>query len=211
VTGEFHDLIVVVFLFNVGDVNFHGRNGAWEDCDCFHVGVSQVARVKVACCHIGLELLTPIEVYTRCDAGIEDPLPQFGVSNVAIHLPNLYSIVSVTQSDTWVRVFFDLPRARVFDGRLKVRALGHVSVHKKVRNECHILQCESCSFRDYLCSLLSGATGDSTQQSLSSFSALSVCPVGLPSRASKANGNIKIAYEYIYVVYLLSLLHLLFP
>jgi len=48
--------------------------------------------------------------------------------------------------------------------------------------------------------------GNYTRQSLSSFSALSVNPLGLRSGASKANGNLKIAHEYIDVVYLLSLL-----
>jgi len=120
--------------------------------------------------------------------------------------PNLCSILSVTDSDTWVGVFFDLPSARGFDSWLEVRALRQVSVHKKVRCERYILQCESGSFCDYLRSLLSGATGDHTRQSLSSFSALSVNSLGLRSGASKANGNIKIAHEYIDVVYLLSLL-----
>jgi len=206
VTGEFNNVIWVVVFFNVGDAIFHGRKGASEDSDCFHLGVCQVTGVKVAGCHIGLELLTPIEVGTRCDAGIEESALRFSVRNVTIRLPNLCSIVSVTDSDTWVGVFFDLPSARVFDGWLEVRALRQVSVHKKVRCERYILQCESGAFRDYLHSLLSGATGDYTRQSLSSFSALSVHPLGLRSGASKVNGNIKIAHEYIDVVYLLSLL-----
>jgi len=112
----------------------------------------------------------------------------------------------VTDSDNWVGVFFDLLSARVFDGWLEVRGLCQVSVHKKVRCEGFILQCETCAFRDYLRSLLSGATGDYTRQSHSSFSALSVNPLGLRSGVSKANGNIKIAYEYIDIVYLLYLL-----
>ena len=81
-----------------------------------------------------------------------------------------------------------------------------MSVHKRVHCERDILQCESGVFRDYLRSVLSGATGDYTRQSLSSFSALSVNPLGLRSGASKANENIKIADEYRDVVYLLSLL-----
>jgi len=105
-----------------------------------------------------------------------------------------------------VGVFFDLPSARVFDGWLEVCALRQVSVHKEVRSERYILQCESGAFRDYLRSLLSRATGDYTRQSLSAFSALRVNPLELRSGASQANGNIKIAHEYIDVVYLLSLL-----
>jgi len=169
VTGEFHDVIWVVVFFNVGDAIFHGRQGPSEDSDCMHLDVCQVTGVKVAGCHIGLELLTPIEVGTSCDAGIEEPAPRFSVRNVAIRLPNLCFIVSVTDSDTWVGLFFDLPSARVFDGWLEVRALRQVSVHKKVCCESYILQCESGAFRDYLCSLLSGARGDYTRQSLSSF------------------------------------------
>jgi len=181
-----------VVFFNVDDVIFHRRTGASQDSDCFHLGVCQVTGVKVAGCHIGLELLTPIEIATRCDAWIEEPAPRFSIRNVAIRLPNLCLIVSVTDSDTWVGVFFDLPSARVFDGWLEVRALRQVSVHKKVRCERYILESDSGAFRDYLRSLLSGATGDYTGQSLSSFSALSVNPLGLPSGASKAKGNIKI-------------------
>jgi len=109
--GEFHNVIWVVVFFNVGDTIFHGRNGASEDSDWFHLGVCQVTGVKVAGCHIGLELPTPIEGGTRCDAVIEEPAPRFSIRNVAICLPNLYSIVSVTDSDTWVGVFFDLPSA----------------------------------------------------------------------------------------------------
>jgi len=168
-------------FLNVGDAIFHGRKGASEDSDCFQLGVCQVTGVKVAGCHIGLKLLTPIEVGTRCEAGIEEPAARFCVRNVAIHLPNLCSIVSVTDSDTWVGVFFNLASARVFDGRLEVRALCQVSVHKKVRCERYILQCESGAFSDYLRSLLSGVTGDYTWQSLSSFSALSLNPLGLRS------------------------------
>jgi len=206
VTVEFHDVIWAVVFFNLSDAMFHRRKGASEDSDCFHLGVCQVTVVKLAGCHIGLELLTPIEVGTRCDAGIEEPTPRFSIRNVAIRRPNLCSIVSVTDSDTWVGVFFDLPSARVFDGWLEVRALRKVSVNKKVRCKRDILQSESGAFRDYLRSLLSEATGDYTRQSPSSFSALSVNPRGLRSGASKANGNIKIAHQYIAVVYLLSLL-----
>jgi len=112
----------------------------------------------------------------------------------------------MTDSDTWMRVFFDLPSARGFHWWLEVRALSQVSVYKKVRCERNILQCESGACYDYLRSLRSGATGDYTRQSLSSFSALSVNPLWLCSGASKANGKIKIAHEYIHVVYLLSLL-----
>jgi len=206
VTGEFHDVIWVLACFKVGDAIFHGRKGASEDRDCCHLTLCQVTGVKVAGCHIGLVLLTPIEVGTRCDAGIEQPAPRFCVRKVAIRLPNLCSIVSVTDCDTWVGVFFDLPSARACDSWLEVRTLRQVSVHKKVRCECYILQCASGAFRDYLRSLLSGAMGDDTRQSLSSFSTLSVNPLGLRSGASKANGNIKIAHDYIEVVYLLSLL-----
>jgi len=198
VTGEFHDVIWVVVFFNVGDALFHGRKGAifhWrkgpsEDRDCFHLGVYQVTGVKVAGCHIGLELLTPFEVGTRCEAKLEQPAPRFSVPHVAIRLPNFCSIVSVTDSDTWVGVFFDLPSARVFEGWLEVGVLRQVSVYQKVRWERYILQCESGAFRDYLRSLLSRATGDYTRQSPSSFSTLSVIPLGLRSGASKANGNI---------------------
>jgi len=132
VTGEFHDVTWVVVFFNVGDAIFHGGKGVSDDSDCFHLGVCQVTGVKVAGCHIGLELLTPLEVGTSCDAGIEEPAPRFSVHDVAIHLPNLCSIVIVTDSDTWVGVFIDLPSARVFDGWLEVHALRQVSVHKKV-------------------------------------------------------------------------------
>jgi len=110
----------------------------------------------------------------------------------------------VTDSDTWVGVFFDLLSARVFDGWLEVCALRQVSVDKKVCCDRYILQCESGAFHDYLRSLLSGARGDYMCQSLSSFSAHSVNPLGLYSGASKSNGNIKGVHEYIDVVYLLS-------
>ena len=111
----------------------------------------------------------------------------------------------MTDSDSWVGVFLDLPSARVFDGWLEVRMLRQVSIPKKVRYERCILQCQSGALCDYLHFLLSGATGDYMRQSLSSFSALSVNPLGLRSRVSKANGKIKIAHKYIDVVYLLSL------
>jgi len=149
VTGEFHDVICVLVLFNVGDPIFHTWKGAREDSDCFHLGVCQVTGVKVVGSHIGLELLTPIVVGTRCDTRIEEPAPRFSEGNVAIRLPNLGSIVSVSDSDTWVGVFLDLPSARVFDGRLEVRALRPRSFHKKVRCEGYILQCKSGAFRDY--------------------------------------------------------------
>jgi len=171
----------------VGEVIFHWRKGASEYSHCFHLGVRQVAGVKVAGCHIDLELLTPIEVGTRCDAWIEESTPQFRVTNVAIRNPNLCSIVSVTDSDTWVVVFFDLPSARVFDCWLEVCALRQVSVHKKVRWERYILQCQSGAFRNYLRFLLSRPTGHYTWQSLSSFSTLSVNPLGLRSGAYKVN------------------------
>ena len=190
----------------MGDAIFHGRKGASEESDCCHLGVCQVTGVKVVGCHIGFELLTPIEVGTRCDAGIEEPVSRFIVCNVAIRLPKLCSIVSMTDSDTWVVVFFDPPSARVFESWLEVRTLREMSVHKKVHYERYILQSESGAFCDYLRSLLRGVTGNYTRQSLSRFSALSVNPMGLRSGASKANGNIKIAHEYIDVVYLLSLL-----
>ena len=101
-----------------------------------------------------------------------------------------------------MEISFELPGLRVFDGWYEVRVLRRVSVHTQVCSE----RCDSDAFRDYLRSLLSWATGDYTRQRLSSFSALIVNPLGLPSRTSKANGNIKIAHEYIDVVYLLSLL-----
>ena len=53
-TGEFHNVIWVVVLFNVGDAILHGRKGASEDSDWFYLGVCQVTGVKVAGCHIGL-------------------------------------------------------------------------------------------------------------------------------------------------------------
>ena len=87
-----------------------------------------------------------------------------------------------------------------------MRVLCQVSVQKKVHCEHHILQGTSGAFRDYLRSLLTWTTGDSMRQSLSSFSARSVNPVGVGSGASNVNGNIKIAYEYIDGVCLLSLL-----
>jgi len=206
VTGDFYDVIWLVVFFNVSDASNHGWKGASEDSDCSHLGICQVTGVKVTGCHIGLELLTPIEEGTRCDTGIEEPAPQFSVRNVGIRLPNLCSIVSLTHSDTWVGVFLDLPNARVFDGWLEVRPLRQVSVHQKVRCEHYILQCESGTFRDWLRCLLSGAMGDYTLPSPSSFSALPVNPLGLRSGASKVNGNIKIAHQYIDVVYFLSLL-----
>jgi len=135
VRGEFNDVIWGVVFFKVREAITHGRKGASDNSDCFHLGVCQVPRVKVAGSHLGLELLTPIEVGTRCDAGIEEPAPRFSVRNVAIHLPNLCSIVSVTDSDTWVGVFFDLHSARVFDGWLEVRGLRQLSIHRKVRCE----------------------------------------------------------------------------
>ena len=112
----------------------------------------------------------------------------------------------MTDSDTWVGVFFELSSARVFDGWLEVPALRRMSVHKKVCCERSILQYESGAFRDYLRSLLSGAMGDYPRHSFSSFATLSLNPLGLHSGASKANGNIKISDEYIDVVYMLSLL-----
>jgi len=174
----------VLVFFNVGEAIIDGPKGVSEDSDCFHFGVCQVTGVKVAGCHIGLVLLTPIEIGTRCDAGIEERAPRFSVRNVVIRLPNLCSIVSVTDSDTWVGVFFVLPSARVFDGWLEVRALRQVSGHKQVRWKPNILQCESGAIRDYLRSLFSRATGDYRRQSSSSFSALSVNPLGMRNRAS---------------------------
>jgi len=133
----------------VGDAIFHGRKGASEDSDCFHFCVGKLTGVKAAGCHIGLELLTPIEVGTRCDAGIEEPARRFSVRNAAIRFPTLRSILRLTDSDTWVGVFFDLPSAPVLDGWLEVRALPQGSVHKKVFCERYILQCESGAFHDY--------------------------------------------------------------
>ena len=146
VTGEFPDVICMVLFFNQGDAIFHGRKGVSEDSDCIHLDVCQVAWVKVAGSHIGLELLTPTNVGTRCDAGIEEPTPQFGVRNVAEHLTNWCSIVSVTYSDTWVEISFKLPTARVLDYWLKVRSLHRVSVQKKVCCERHILPMRLCCF-----------------------------------------------------------------
>ena len=83
-----------------------------------------------------------------------------------------------------------------------MRALRRVSAHTEVCCE----RCESDAFCDYLRSLISRATGHYTRQRLSSFSALSVNPLGLRIRMSKANGNIKIARQCMGVVYLLSLL-----
>jgi len=100
-----------------------------------------------------------------------------------------------------VGVVLDLPSARVFDGWLEVLVLRQVSLDKKVRCEPYILQGESGAFRDYLRYLLSGATGEYTRHSLSSFSALSVNPLGLRSGASMANGVIKIAHDYIDLAY----------
>jgi len=88
VTGEFQDLIWGLVFFNVADAIFDGRKGASEDSHCVHLGVCQVAEVNVAGSHIGLELLTPIEVGTRCDSGIAEPAPRFSVRNVALRLPH---------------------------------------------------------------------------------------------------------------------------
>jgi len=204
--GAFHDVIWVVLVCNLGEAIFDGRKGASEESDCFHLSVCQVTEVQVAGCQIGLELLTPIEVGTRCDAGIDEPAPPFCVLNFAIRLPNLCSIVTLTDSDTWMAVFFALPSARVFAGWLEVRAMYHLFIDKKVRCERYMLQCESGPFCDYLRSLLSGARGVYMWQSVASFSAHSGNPLGLRIGAGKANGNIKIAHKYIGVVYLLSLL-----
>ena len=106
--GEFLDVIWVVLFFNQDDQILHGCKGASEDTDCIHFGVCQVAGVKVAGCHIGLELLTPTFIGDRCDAGIKEPTPQFGVRHVAEHLPNFSSIVSVTYSDSWVEISFQI-------------------------------------------------------------------------------------------------------
>jgi len=133
----------------MGDAIFNGRRGASEDIDCFHLGVCQVAGVKVAGCHIGLELLTPSKVGTRYDPGMDEPVPRFSVRNFALRLSNLCSILSVTHSDTWVGVFFDLPSARVFDCWLQVRAPHQVSVHEKVLCGRYIQQSASGPFCDY--------------------------------------------------------------
>jgi len=99
-----------------------------------------------------------------------------------------------------VGVFFDLPSAELFNDWLELRALRQLSFYKKLRCENYILIFESGAFRDYLRSLLRGATGDYTRHILSLFSAVSINPLGRHSWVSKANGNIKIAYEYIKVV-----------
>jgi len=135
-----------VFVLNVGDAICHGPKGASEDSDCYHLGVCQVTGVKVAGCHICLELLMLIKVGTRCDAGMAEPAPGFSVRNVTICLPNLCSIVSMTEPDTWGWVFFDLLSARVFDGWLEVGGLHPVSVHNRPCCEHYILQCESGAF-----------------------------------------------------------------
>ena len=185
--GEFHDVILLGVLFNVGDAIVHGRKGASKDPDSFNLGVGQVAGFKVAGSDIGLARLTPIEVGTRCDAGIAEPAPGFSVPNVAIRLANFCSIVSVTDSDTSVGVLFDLPSARVFDRWLEVRPLRQVSLHKKVCCQRYILQCESDTSHDYLPSPLSRVRGDYMWLGLSSLSTLSRNPLGLRSGASKAN------------------------
>jgi len=95
--------------FNVGDGIFYLSKGASEDTDCFHLVVYQVPGVKVAGYDIGLELLTPIEVGTRCETWSEEPAVQFSLTNVAIPFPNLCSIVSLTDADTWVGVFLTYP------------------------------------------------------------------------------------------------------
>ena len=83
-----------------------------------------------------------------------------------------------------------------------MRALRQVSVHKEVCCEQCILQCKSGAFRDDSRSLLSWATGHYTGQCLFSLLALSMNLLGLRSRASKRNGDIKIAHQYIDVGYL---------
>ena len=96
----FPEVIRVVLFFNQREASFHGRKGASEDSDCIHLAVCQVAGVKFAGCHIGLELLTPIIVGTICHARIEEPTLRFGVRNLTIRLPNLCSIVSLKNSDS---------------------------------------------------------------------------------------------------------------
>ena len=95
-----------VLFFNQDDTIFHRLKGASEDSDCIHLGVCQVAGVKVAGCHIGLELLMPTNIGARCNAGIEEPIPRFGVYNVADHLSNFCSIISVTYLNSWVEISF---------------------------------------------------------------------------------------------------------
>ena len=156
----------------MGNAIFQGQKGASEDSDCFHLGVCQVSGVNVTGCHIGLELLTPIEVGNRCDSRIEEPAPRFSVRNVTIRLPNLCSIVSVTDSDTWVGVFFDLPVPKSSTSGSKCARSARCLFTRKF-----VLSAISCNAN-----------------------------LGLRSGASKANGNIKIAHEFIETVYLLSLL-----
>ena len=93
-------------FFNQDDLIFHRRKGVREDSDCIHLGVCPAAGVKVAGCHIDLELLTPTLKCDRCDAGIEAPRQQFGLCNVAEHLPNLSALVSVTYLDRVVEIDF---------------------------------------------------------------------------------------------------------
>jgi len=61
----------------MGYTIFHEGKGAREESDYFLLGICQVAGVKVAGCHIGLELLMSIKVGTRSDARREEPAPQF--------------------------------------------------------------------------------------------------------------------------------------
>ena len=98
----------MVLFFNQNDAIFHGRKGASKDSECIHLGVCQVAGVKVVGCHIGIELVTPTNIGARCDAGIEEVTPRFGVRNVAEHLSNLCSIVSVTYLDSGVEISFQI-------------------------------------------------------------------------------------------------------
>jgi len=81
-----------------------------------------------------------------------------------------------------------------------------MSGHKKIHCGSYILQSESRAFGDCIRSVLSEAMRDYMRHSLSSFSALSVNPLRVSNGVSKATGNLKIAYEYIDVLYLLCLL-----
>ena len=162
-TGEFFDVIWVVLFFNQDDLIIHRRKGVSEDSDCIHLGVGQVAGVKLAGCNIGLGLLTPTIVGNRCDAGIEEPTSRFGVRNVAKHLPNLCSIVSLTYSDSWVEIPFSnyaVPESWT-SGSKCVRPAGCLFKRKFVVSPISH-DCDSAAFREYLRFLLGPAKGDCT-------------------------------------------------
>ena len=152
------------FFFNQDDLIFHGRKGAREDSYCIYLGVSQVAGVKVAGCHIGLELLARTFIGDRCDAGIEEATPRFGVGNVAEHLPNLGSIVSLTYSDSWGGDFFSnypVPESWT-SGSKCMRPAGSLFKRKWVVSAIS-RDYNSAAFRDYLRFLIGRAKSDCTR------------------------------------------------